>query len=223
LYPRGGIDPVADFAPVALVGTIPMIMGVNRDLPVRDLRGLVEFLRAHPGKYDYGSSGNGGSVHLATELFKRHFGLDIKHVPYRGGAAAVPDLLAGRIAILFDVASGPIPEMAARGEIRAMAITGGLGIARLPDVPTFAKAGFADFDVQTWHMILAPAGTPAPAVTLLNAAVNRVLAEPDLARRLEELAIRVVPDSSPASTTAFLQAEFVRWDRAAREAGIKVE
>jgi tripartite-type tricarboxylate transporter receptor subunit TctC len=172
-------------------------MAVNRDLPVRDLRGLIDFLRANPGKYDYGSSGNGGSAHLATELFKRHFALNFGHVPYRGGAAALPDLLAGRIAVLFDVASGPVTEMSARGDIRALAVTGDRRLARLPDVPTFAEAGVGDYTAQTWHMILAPAGTPASAVERLNAAVNRVLANPDIARRLEELAIGVVPDSTP--------------------------
>lgn len=223
LFPHSGIDPVADFAPVALVGIIPMIMTVNRDLPVRDLRGLIEFLRANPGKYDYGSSGNGGSIHLAMELFKRHFGLNIGHVSYRSGAASVPDLLAGRIALLFDVASGPAPEMAARGEIRALAVTGDRRLSRLPDVPTFAEAGVGDYTAQTWHMILAPSGTPAPAVAQLNAAVNRVLGNPDAGRRLEEQAIRVVPDSTPASTAEFLRAEVARWDGVMREAGIKSE
>jgi tripartite-type tricarboxylate transporter receptor subunit TctC len=223
LYPRSGIDPVADFAPIALVGIIPMIMTVNRDLPVRDLRGLIELLCVNPGKYDYGSSGNGGSIHLAMELFKLHFGLNIGHVPYRSGAASAPDLLAGRIAMLFDVASGPTPEMAARGDIRALAVTGDRRLARLPDVPTFAEAGVPDYTAQTWHMILAPAGTPAPVVGILNAAVDRVLSTPDTVRRLEEQAIGVVPDSSPASTTDFLQAEVTRWDRVAREAGIRAE
>jgi tripartite-type tricarboxylate transporter receptor subunit TctC len=223
LYPRSGLDPVRDFAPVALIGTVPLVMAVNRDLPVRDLRGQIEFLRANPGKYDYGSSGNGGSAHLATELFKRHFGLDIRHVPYRGGAAAMPDLLAGRIAMLFDPASGPITEMSARGEIRALAVTGEHRLPRLPDVPTFAEAGVTDYTAQTWHMVLAPAGTPAPVVEQLSAALDRVLADPDVSRRLKELAIDTVPDSTPASTTEFLRAEVAHWERAAREADIKVE
>jgi tripartite-type tricarboxylate transporter receptor subunit TctC len=120
-----------------------MVMVVNRDLPVRDLRGLVEFLRANPGKHDYGSSGVSGSIHLATELFKRRFGPQIGHVPYRSGGAALPDLLTGRIALLFDVASGPTPETAARGEVRALAVTGDRRLSRLPDVPTFAEAGVA--------------------------------------------------------------------------------
>ena len=120
-------------------------------------------------------------------------------------------------------ASGPAPEMAARGEIRALAVTGDRRLSRLPDVPTFAEAGVTDYTAQTWHMILAPAGTPAPAVALLNAAVNRVLASPDTSRRLEEQAIRVVPDSAPASTAEFLRAEVARRDQVMREAGIKSE
>jgi tripartite-type tricarboxylate transporter receptor subunit TctC len=223
LYPRSGIDPVGDFAPVALVGTIPMMMTVNRDLPARDLRGLIEFLRAHPGKYDYGSSGVGGSVHLATELFKRHFGLDIRHVPYSGAAAAQPDLIAGRIALLFAVGSGPTPEAAAHGEVRVLAVTGDRRLARLPDVPTFAEAGVPEYTAQTWHMILAPSGTPAPVVAQINAAVDRVLASPDVARRLADLSIRVVPDSTPASTADFLRAEVARWEQVVHEAGIRPE
>lgn len=223
LFPRSGIDPLGRFVPVALVGTVPLVMAVYRDLPVRDLRGLIELLRSHPGKYDYGSSGTGASVHLATELFKRHFGLAVGHVSYRGGAAAMPDLMAGRIALLFDVASGPVPQSAARGDVRALAVTGDRRLASLPDVLTFAEAGVADFDVQTWQMILAPAGTPAPVVAALNAAVDRVLAAPDLARRLADLSIRVVPDSTPASAAEFLRSEFTKWDQVAREAGIKAE
>ena len=221
LYPRGGVDPVADFAPVALVGTIPLLMAVTRDLPPRDLPGLVAFLRANPGRYDYASSGNGGSVHLATELFRRQYGLEIGHIPYRGGAAAMPDLLAGRVALMFDVASGPVPEAAGRGEVRALGLTGDRRMARLPDVPTFAEAGLAGFDAETWHMILAPAGTPEPVVARLDAALHAVLADAEVIRRLEDLAIKVAAGGTPATATAFLRAEYDRWDRLAREIGIR--
>ena len=121
------------------------------------------------------------------------------------------------------MASGPTPETAARGEVRALAVTGERRLARLPDVPTFAEAGVTDYTAQTWHMILAPAGTPAPVVALLNAAVDRVLADPEVARHLEGQAIRVVPDSTPASAAEFLRAEVARWEQVVREAGIKPE
>lgn len=223
LFPRLPFDPVADFQPVALLGVIPMILLVNRDLPAKDLRELVALLRARPGQYDYGSSGIGGAVHLATELLLKRAGdVKVNHIPYRGSAAGMPDLLSGRLAMFMDVAAGGLPY-ARRGDARALGISAAARLPQAPDIPTFAEAGVPNAESYTWHMVFAPAGTPAPVVQAINAAFNKAAAEESVQRRLTDLTMTLRSDSTPETATRWLAEEIAKWEAIIKDAGIKVD
>jgi tripartite-type tricarboxylate transporter receptor subunit TctC len=227
LFSRVPFDPIADFTPVALVGQIPMIMMVNNNFPARTLPELIALVRANPGRFDYASSGNGGAVHLASELFLHMAGgaagpLRMNHIAFRGSSAAMPDVLAGRIPMMLDVAAAAVPYIQ-RGELRPLAISTRARSPLVPNVPTFIEQGVADYEAYTWHMVLVPSGTPAPVVRAINAAVNRAVALEPVRNRLTELTMQVVTDSTPDSANAFLRAEIAKWEPIIRAAGIKVE
>ena len=223
LFAQLPFDPMADFAPVARVGQIPMILMVHPSLGVSTAQELVTLLKANPGKYDYASSGNGGAVHLASELFWHAAGgLRVNHVAFRGSAAAMPDVLSGRIPIIMDVASGAVPYLQ-RGELRPLGVSSAQRSAAAPGVPTFGEQGIPGFEAYTWHMVFAPSGTPAPVVAAANAAVNRALAQPAVRTRLAELAMDVVGDSTPESAAQFLAAEARKWEPIIRNAGIRAD
>ncbi|MBR0670827.1 Bug family tripartite tricarboxylate transporter substrate binding protein [Neoroseomonas soli] len=222
LFPRLPFDPVADFTPVTLVGVIPMVITVNKDFPVRTLQELVEKLRKEPGQHDYASSGNGGALHLAAELLLRRAGVRANHVPYRGTAAAMPDVLNGTIPLIVDVATSTLPFVQ-RGETRALAVMDSQRLPQLPDVPTTAEAGFPGLEAYTWHMVLAPSGTPAPVVDTIAQAFGKVAAERATQARLAELAMRLEPDSSPARAAAWMVSERAKWEGIIREAGIRID
>ncbi|WP_431284605.1 Bug family tripartite tricarboxylate transporter substrate binding protein [Humitalea sp. 24SJ18S-53] len=220
LFPRLTFDPMADFTPVALCGVIPMLITVNKDFPANTLQELVAEIRANPGKYDYASSGNGGALHLASELFlSQAGGLRANHVPYRGSAAAMPDVLAGRVPILIDVATSNL-AFAQRGELKPIAVMGTTRLPQLPNVPTTAEAGMPGLVASTWHMVFAPAGTPAPVVAAINAAFNTVAAMPDVQRRLSDLAMELRSDTTPDTSAAWLRDEAAKWGSIVREANI---
>ena len=223
LFPRLPFDPVADFAPVALVGVIPMVLMANKDLPVNSLQDLSKLYRENPGKYDYGSSGNGGALHLASELFLLQAGrLRVTHVPYRGSAAAMPDLLNGTVSMMLDVANNALPYVG-RGEVKGLAVSSERRLPQLPDVPTFKEQGMADYEAYTWHMVLAPKDTPEAVVDRLNAAINKVLSDQAVQKRLEDLTMQVRADSTPESAAQWLRAEMAKWEPIVRDAGIKVD
>lgn len=222
LFDRVPFDPVADFTPVALVGQIPMILMVNNAFPARTLREFIELVRANPGRFDYASSGNGGAVHLASELFLHMAGLRMNHIAFRGSSAAMPDVLAGRIPMILDVAAGALPFIQ-RGELRPLAISTRTRSPLAPNVPTFIEQGVADYEAYTWHMVLVPSGTPAPVVRAINAAVNRAIGTEAVRTRLTELTMQVVPDSTPESAAAFLRAEIAKWEPIIRAAGIRAD
>jgi tripartite-type tricarboxylate transporter receptor subunit TctC len=223
LFPRLPFDPVADFAPAALVGVIPMVLMANKDLPVNNLQDLIRLYRGSPGKYDYGSSGNGSALQLASELFLRQAGgLRVTHVPYRGSAAAMPDLLNGTVSMMLDVANNALPYVG-RGEVKGLAVSSERRLPQLPDVPTFKEQGLPDYEAYTWHMVLAPQGTPEAVVRRLNAAINGVLSEQAVQRRLEDLTMQVRADSTPESAARWLRAEMAKWEPIVREAGIKAD
>ena len=223
LFPRLPFDPLADFAPVALVGQIPMILMVHPSLGVSTAPELVALIKANPGRYDYASSGNGGAVHLASELFWHAAGgLRVNHVAFRGSAAAMPEVLSGRVPIIMDVAAGAVPYVQ-RGELRALGVSSARRSAAAPSVPTFAEQGISGFEAYTWHMVFAPAGTPSAVVAAANAAVNRAVSQPAARARLAELAMDVAGDGTPAQAAAFLAAEVAKWEPIIRSAGIRVD
>lgn len=221
LFPNIPFDPVADFQPIANLGRIHNVVMVNPAVPARTLPELLALFRDNPGKYDYASNGNGGSIHLATALMlSMAGGLQVNHVAYRGSTAAMPDLLNGTVAMMVDVASSGMPYIE-KGQMRGLAITSAARSPRYPGLPTVAETlpGYESF---TWHMVLAPAGTPPEFVALLNAAINRIMAKPEVRRTLEGHGMDIVDDSTPASSAVFLRAEIEKWERVIREAGITV-
>ena len=221
LFDQLPFDPVADFTPCAFIGQIPQIMLVNKDFPARTLPELITLLRANPGKYDYASSGNGGAVHLGTELFLHMAGgLRVNHIAFRGSSAAMPEVLSGRIPMIFDVAAGALPYIQ-RGELRALGISTRTRMPYAPDIPTIIEGGVPDFECYTWHMALAPAGTPMPVVQAINAAYNRALAIPAVQQRLAQMTMNVTTDSTPESAARFLRSEMAKWTPVIRAAGIR--
>jgi tripartite-type tricarboxylate transporter receptor subunit TctC len=222
LFPHLPFDPVADFQPVALMGVIPMVLMVNKDFPAQTLPELVKLIRDNPGKYDYGSSGNGGAVHLATELFLARAGnLKMNHVPYRGSAQAMPDLLAGRVQLYMDVAAGALPFIT-RGEVRALGVSSDKRLPQAPQVPTLAEGGVANAESYTWHMVFAPAGTPAPVVQAINQAFNQAARQEAVQRRLSDLTVQVKTDSTPETAAKWLNDEIAKWEAIIRDAGISI-
>lgn len=221
MFDRLPFDPVADFTPVALVGQVPVILLVNNDFPARNIQEFVALLRANPGRFDYASSGNGGAVHLATELFMhRAGGLKVNHIPFRGSSAALPEVLAGRIPMIFDIAASALPYMRS-GQLRALGISTKERSPLAPDLPTIHEQGVTGYEAYTWHMVLVRSGTPAATVQAINRAVNAAVAVPAVQERLMSLTMQVVRDSTPASAAAYLRSEMEVWEPIVRAAGIR--
>ncbi|MBO1080315.1 Bug family tripartite tricarboxylate transporter substrate binding protein [Roseomonas haemaphysalidis] len=221
IFPSLPFDPMKDFQPVALTGVIPMIMMVNKNLPVNSLPELIELFKKNPGKYDYASTGNGAALHLASELFLKQAGdLKVNHVPYRGSAAAMPDLLNGTIAMMLDVANNALPFIRSK-EVKGLAVSSADRLPQLPDMPTFQQGGVPGYEAYTWHMVMLPAGTPAAVVTQLNEAINKVMAMDSVKARLSDLTMQTRSDTTPASTAKFLDDEIAKWTPIIQAAGIK--
>lgn len=214
-------DPVKGFAPVSLVSTAPLILTANNDFPARDVKGLIAFARANPGKVSFGSSGVGASAHLTTELLMQAAGLDMVHVPFKGTAPALTALMSGDIQILVDVPGSMMPHVRA-GRIRALGMFSSKRIGGAAEVPTLTEAGGPPVEGSTWAMFLAPAGTPPDVVDRLSAEVARALASPDLRERFAALGMEAV-GSTPAEAARFLDGEIVKWQRVINTAGIKAE
>jgi len=221
LFDRLPFDPVADFTPAAFIGQIPQILLVHRDFPAQTLPDMIRLLRENPGRFDYASSGNGGAVHLGTELFLHMAGgLKVNHIAFRGSSAALPEVLSGRVPMIFDVAASALPYIE-RNELRPIAISTRTRMPFAPNIPTFIEGGVADFECYTWHMAMVPAGTPMPAVRSINAAFNRALAVPAVQQRLAQLTMTVTTDSTPESAARFLASEMAKWTPVIRAAGIR--
>ncbi|MEJ0070667.1 MAG: tripartite tricarboxylate transporter substrate-binding protein [Pseudomonadota bacterium] len=183
---------------------------------------MIAYLKASPGKYSYGSAGNGTTTHLTVELFKTRAGVDVLHVPYRGSAPAIQELLAGRFDFTIETLSAVKPFIAS-GQLIAIGVTSALRSPLMPTVPTVAELGLPDVIGATWNMILAPAGTPQPVVDRLNQALRTALADPNVVARLTELAIEPIADTTPASARAFLVDEIARWAPVVRASGATVD
>ena len=215
-------DPLTDFQPVALATVATAVATVNPSLPVKTLKELVEYAKANPGKLNYLNPGNGSSLHLSTELLKNQYKLDITAVPYRGVPPGVPDLLEGRLQVGWLPAPLAIQHVQ-NGKLRALAVLGDKRLATLPDVPTFAEAGFADAQVISWYVIAVRAGTPAPIVERLHASVMKALADPATRDRLTKAGCEVPPPLSPAEVLAMWKADYARYGKLVKDAGIKGE
>src|SRR6266852_3804590 len=185
IYANLPYDPVRDFSPVILVAKLPLIMAVNADLSAQSVKDVIALAKARPGELSFASAGNGGAPHLAGELFKSLTGTDLLHVPYRGSGPAVVDLVAGRIAIMFDAVPSLLPFITA-GKLRVLAAASPERHRLLPDIPSFAELGLPKMDIALWYGIAAPAGTPAPIVQRLNAELVKILGLPDIRKSLAD-------------------------------------
>jgi tripartite-type tricarboxylate transporter receptor subunit TctC len=215
-------DPLTDFQPVALVAVATSVATVNPSLPVKTLKELVEYAKANPGKLNYLNPGNGTSIHLSVELLKNQYKVDMTGVPYRGVPPGIPDLLEGRLQV--GLLPGPLSiQHVQSGKLRALAVLADKRLPTLPDVPTFAEAGFADAQVMSWYTIAVRAGTPAPVVERLHAAAMKALQDPETRDRLTKAGCEVPPARSPAEVMAMWKADYARYGKLVKEAGIKGE
>ena len=221
LYARLGYDPQKDFEPIGLIAKIPNILVVNNNLPIKSIADYVRFAKASKDGITFASSGSGSSIHLSGEMFKMQTHLNMLHVPYRGSAPAVTDLLGGQVQSMFDNTPSALPHVQG-GRLRAIAITSAKRSPLLPDVPTVAESGFPGFDVQSWFGLAAPAGTPKPVIDRLNAELNKVLAAPELRQRFQDLAASPEP-GTPEQMRSFAAAETQRWREVVKTSGAKAE
>jgi tripartite-type tricarboxylate transporter receptor subunit TctC len=214
-------DPVKSFAPVSLVGVAPLILTVSNDFPARDMKQLIEYARANPGKVTFGSSGVGAAAHLTTELLAQTANIQMVHVPYKGTAPALTALLAGDIQVLVDVPSSMMPHVRA-GKVRALGLFASRRSPGAPEVPTIVEAGGPPVEGSTWVMFLAPAGTPREIVARLSTETAKVLATPEIRARFEQLGVEP-GGGTPAEAARFLDQEIEKWARVITTAKVKPE
>lgn len=221
LSPKLTYDPIADLAPVSGLSIAPHVVLVNSALPIKTFAELQAYAKANPGKLSYGSPGVGSSMHLTFETIKQHFGLDAVHVPYRGGSNALNDLAGGQIDVGI-VAVAPAMPFIASGKIRALAVTSEERAASLPDVPSIAELGFAGFDSGSWAGIAVPKGTPPAVVDRLNAAIRRVMADPQVVQALESQSFKSIA-GSPADMGKLIEQESARYGPLIQRLGLTAE
>jgi tripartite-type tricarboxylate transporter receptor subunit TctC len=202
-------DPQRDFTPISLLATVPNVLLVANSVKASNVRELIALMKAQPGQFNYGSSGMGTPPHLSGELFKSMAGVDMAHVPYKGGGPAMMDLVGGQIPVLFDVLSGAASHIRA-GSIRALAVTTSQRVAPFPDVPTVAEAGVPGYETYTWNAVFGPAGMPKPMVDALSRELQAVVALPDVQTKLKELSAAPV-GSSPEALAILVKSELAKW------------
>ena len=221
LYPKLPYHPAKDLTGVALLGVSPLVAAVANNAPYKTAREVIEYARANPGKISFGSSGNGSSAHLTTELWKLQTKTHMVHIPYRGAAPALNDLMGGQITLFFDAATGLIQPGKA-GRVRLIGVAGDKRLAALPDTPTFIEQGFKDFTGSTWAGVLAPAGTPREIVQRLNAELNKLVASDEIKARLD--AMGTVPGGgTPEDFNRFIDAETAKWAKVIKAAGVTAD
>jgi len=216
-----GYDPLRQFVPVAPIAAGPLAFVVNPDVPAATMREFIAYARQHPGKVNYGSAGPGSVNHLALELFKVRTGTDIVHVPYRGIADATKDLLGGQLQAMTASIPATLPQLAER-RVRVLAVTGDRRIAQLPDVPSWQEQGVADANVVNYWGIVAPVGTPQEVVAKLNAATQKVLAQPDVKARLEREGAELIP-GPPERLGAVIERDLAGWKKLIADAKLTFE
>jgi tripartite-type tricarboxylate transporter receptor subunit TctC len=221
LFAKITYDPVKDFAPVTLAAITPMIFVVHPSLPVKNVRELVALAKSKPGQLPYASAGNGSPAHLACELLQRSSGIEITHVPYKGAAPALTDLLGGHVVMFFSGMPPAMPHINA-GKLRAIAVSTAKRSPAAPEVPTVAESGVRDFDISTWFGVFAPAGTSRDIIGKLNAEISRALTLPDVKERLAREGAETTPDS-PAQFAKFIQAEITKFAKIIRESDARAD
>ena len=221
LYPNMPYDAAKDFAPIILLATLPNLLVVNPSLPARNVKELIALAKAKPGELAFASAGNGTSQHLSGELFKKMIGVDVIHIPYKGSAPAVTDLVGGQVQLMFDNIPSSLPHVRA-GKLRALAVTGPRRSPVLPDLPTVSEAGLPGFSITSWFALFAPAGTPDRILLRLNKEAGNALASKQI--RQQWMAQGIEPAGGTAEQlSAFVRIEVPRWAKIIRDSGARVE
>ncbi|HYF18945.1 MAG TPA: tripartite tricarboxylate transporter substrate binding protein [Ramlibacter sp.] len=219
IYPTLTYDPVRDFAPITMVGVVSNVLAVHPSVPARTVKELIDLARRSPGQLSFASAGNGSSQHLSGEMFKVMTGVDMLHVPYKGAAPAIADMLAGHVRLGFHNMPDVIPHLKTGG-LRAIAVTAAKRAAALPDVPTIAESGVPDYQAEVWFGVFAPAGTPRPVVDRLHAEISAALTDPEIRGKLEALG-NEVSGIGPDAFAAYVRSEVTRWAAIVAKAGVK--
>lgn len=214
-------DVVKDFAPISQMTTAPNVLAVHPSLPVRTAKDLIALAKKRRGELTFASAGIGSSNHLSGELFRVMAGVDIIHVPYKGGGAAVTDLIAGQVSMYFGTTPSTVPHVRA-GRLRALAVTSLQRSRATPDIPTMSEAALPGFENAAWHGLMAPAGTPQPVIDKLHTEVVRVLRTPEIIERMASQGVDVIA-GSPGELAAFIKQDLVKYDKLVKSAGLKVE
>lgn len=221
LYKKMPFDPVKDFAPLTRVANVPNLLVVNPKQPFRTVPEMIAYAKANPGKINFGSPGNGSSPHLSGELFKSMTKVDLTHIPYKGSAPAVTDLLGNQIAIMFDNMPSVIPHVRS-GKLHAIAITTSKRSPELPDVPTVAEAGVPGYEAMSWFGMFAPAATPKPVLNKLSGALAKVLANPEVKKKIADQGGEPV-NETPAQFATFIKSESAKWGKVVKESGASLD
>jgi tripartite-type tricarboxylate transporter receptor subunit TctC len=212
-------DPAADFTPIALVASVPFVLIVNPSLPVHSVPELIALAKQKPGQLTFGSSGVGGPPHLFTELLKTMTGIEMTHVPYKGTAQAMIDVVAGHVPIIFSDLAPAIPLLK-DGKLRALGISSAVRFAGMPEIPPLAEAGVPGFDAVSWLALVAPAATPAEVVDKLHAEVTAIMAQPAVQQRFIDLGNIPLVSPPPDELRAYVKSEIVRWGKVVEKAGL---
>jgi len=221
LYKHINYSPEKDFIPITLIGTQANILIVNPDVPARSLKELIALAKAQPGKINFASSGYGAAAHLAGELFKAEAKIDIVHVPYKGAAPALQDVIAGHNQMMFATAASVMGHIEG-GRVRALAVTTLKRTAALPDIPTMDEAGLKGFDASTWHGLVAPAGTPPQVIATLHDAAVKALRDPAVQASLGKLGVDIVGDT-PQEFQAYIKSEIPKWTAIVKASGATLD
>jgi tripartite-type tricarboxylate transporter receptor subunit TctC len=209
-----------DFTPVIFLASVPQVLVVNSSLPFKTVTDIITAAKANPGKLTYGSSGNGAINHLAGQLFADLAGVQLQHVPYKGGAPAATALMSGEIDMIFGEPATLLPHIA-NGKFRALAVTSDKRSLTLPELPTIAESGVPGYAVTSWNGVLAPANTPPAVIKILNAAFNKALKDPDIRARLEKMGFEPI-GGAPELFSALIEAETLKWGPVIKKSGLQI-
>ena len=221
VHKKLGYDPLKDFAPITLIASAPSVLVVNPKVPAQNIAEFTAYARANPGKLNYASNGTGSAAQLAAAMYETMAGVKMVHVPYKGIAPAMTDLMGGEVQLMFGTVVALVPHIQS-GKLRALAVTGKKRSALLPDVPTLRESGLPEYEAGSWYGIEAPAGTPRPIIDQLNAAIVKALKQPEVARRLALDGAEVI-GSTPEEFGTHIKAELERVGKIVRAAGIQAE
>lgn len=220
LYKQMPYDMVKDFTPVTLLATTPNMLVINNDVPAKTLKEFIA-LGKREGKMTFASSGSGTSIHVSGELFKTMTGIDMEHIPYKGRASAIPDLLGGRVTMMFDNMPSSLP-LVKDGKLRALGVTSSKRSAAAPDIPTLAESGLPGFDAVSWFALFAPANTPRAIVDKLQLEVARILKTPDISKKLLEIGLEP-QGGTPAELGAYQKSEITKWAKVVKDSGATID